>query len=159
MRSKFALLAILALAFAVAGCGDSKHDSGENTPAASPPLTKSELIAQADAICKSSEAKINAIESPDTIEALSDALDKQMAIIEPAVAKLGALTPPEELSADYKAWIAAMNDRKELLEKMQKAAASGATDAVTKVVNEGEAGNKELETLSKKIGFKECQAN
>ena len=157
MTFRLPLLALTILALALAGCGSSTETTGGATEAAAPePLTKTELIAKADAICTDIQKKIDAIPSPESIEDLASAIGKQMAISGPGVKKLQALVPPEELASKYDSWTAKLQELQEGTGEVREAAASGSQEQVQKVIGEVDKVNTEADQIGKAIGLKAC---
>lgn len=162
MTLKLPVLALTILALALAGCGSSDDTAGKNDAAgtsetsAPKPLTKTELIALADAICKQMQAKIDKIPEPESINELGSAIGKQIAISGPAIEDLKELNPPEDLASDYDAWTAKLDELQTGTEEVRDAAESGSEAQVEKVINEVDSVNTEADDLGKAIGFKVC---
>lgn len=162
MTFKLPLLALTILALALAGCGssDSKNDGaggGSTAEATAPtPLSKTDLIELADAICKEMQAKIDKIPEPESIDGLATAINEQIAISGPAIEDLKKLNPPENLATQYDEWTAKLDELQSGTEKVREAAASGSEDQVSKVIDEVDQVNTQADKLGKKIGFKVC---
>ena len=104
--AKFLALALAALAFVAAGCGDDDEatDTGASgaTGASGPPLTQDEFIAQADAICKSSGQDVDQQANelfgggqPSQEEIEQFATDVFVPSLRDQAESIRALTPPE----------------------------------------------------------------
>lgn len=157
MPLKLPLLALTVLALALAGCGGSDTTTGGGDDAAAPePLTKTELVAQADAICEDMQKKIDEIPSPESIEDLESAISQQITISGPAIEELQALTPPEDLASDYETWTSKLEQMQDGTEKVRDAAASGSQSDVEAIIEEVDTVNKEADEIGKQIGFKVC---
>ncbi|MBJ7354934.1 MAG: hypothetical protein JHC98_08925 [Thermoleophilaceae bacterium] len=157
MTLRLPLLALSILALALAGCGSSDKTTGDGASAAAPaPLTKTELVAKADAICKDMQAKIDKIQEPETIKELESAISEQIKLSGPAIEELESLTPPEDLAAEYKSWTAKLQELQQGTEKVREAAASGSQDQVQKVIAEVDSVNTKADEIGKKLGFKVC---
>lgn len=156
MTFRLPLLALSILALALAGCGSSDSSNGENDAAAPEPLTKTELIAQADAICQDMQDKLDSIPEPENFEQLESAIAKQVAVSGPAIKELEELTPPEDLATQYESWTAKLDELQTGTEQVREAAASGSQEQVQKVIDEVEPVNKEADKIGKAIGFKVC---
>lgn len=156
MPLRLSLLALAVIALALAGCGGSDSTSGGDDAAKPTPLTKTELVAQADEICKDMQTKIDEIASPESIEELEAAIGQQIEIAGPAIVKLQALTPPDDLASDYESWTSKIQQMQDGTLKVRAAAASGSQAAVEKVVKEVDTVNKEADKIGKAIGFKYC---
>lgn len=157
MTFKLPLLALTILALALAGCGSSDSSNGGSDDAAAPePLTKTELIAQADAICKEMQTKIDAIKEPESIDQLANAIDEQIELSGPAIKELQALTPPENLATQYESWTDKLDQLQTETEKIRDAAKSGSEEQVNEIVSGAESINTEADKIGKEIGFKVC---
>lgn len=157
MTLRLPLLALSILALALAGCGSSDETTGGKNKAAAPkPLTKTELFAKADAVCKDMQKKIDAIPAPESIDELESVIGKQLDVSGPAIKKLEALTPPEDLASDYESWTAKLDQLQSGTEKIRKAAASGSEAQVEKIIGEVKPINTKADEIAKAIGFKAC---
>lgn len=156
MPLRLPLFALALIALALAGCGDSNNTTGGGDAAKPEPLTKTELVAQADKICQDMQKKIDEIASPETIEDLEAAISQQMEISGPAIEDLKALTPPEDLASDYESWLAKLEQMQEGTGRVRDAAAAGSQEEVQSIVQEVDSTNKEADKIGKAIGFKYC---
>ena len=92
-------LAAATTAIALGACGSSGGDT----------LSKSELAAKANAICKTYNAKVNAVPHPKSISDAGQAATYYAAVTKLAVEqqdKLKALKPADAVKADWNAYIA-----------------------------------------------------
>mgnify|MGYP006392085679 FL=1 len=159
MSRKFSLLALTIFALALVGCGDSEKSTQSDKDSAAPAptaLTKTELVAQADAICKDMQKELDAVPSPESMEDLEKAIAKQIEIAGPAIEELQAVTPPEELATKYEAWTSKLATMQERTVEIRKAAAAGSQEEVQKIVTDTSSINTEADKLGKQIGFKTC---
>lgn len=147
-RSHLLLLSGLA-ALALAGCGGGGDQSGRT-------LTKAELVAQANAICKDYDARIDALGDPGSIEDLVGLSEKAKPIAEDGVARLRALKAPEDLQASYDEYLATGDANIELLVQLGEAAKSGDVAAIEKIGTEGENNADKAHGIAAELGLTEC---
>jgi hypothetical protein len=139
-------LLLLAAALALAGCG-----GGGKTA-----LSKSEFVAQANAICKDYDARIDALGDPASLEDLVGLAAKAKPIAEDGVAKLRALKAPEELQAGYDEYLATGDVNIELLVQLGEAAKSGDVAAIEKMGTDGEDNADKAHGIAAELGLTEC---
>lgn len=156
MNLRLPLLALSILALALAGCGSSDSSSGGNETATPEPLTKTELVAKADAICKNMQTKIDAIPAPESIDDLATAIGEQIELSGPAIEDLKELTPPEDLQTQYDAWIAKLDELQAGTEEVKAAADTGSEEKVNAVVEKIDKINTKADEIGKELGFKVC---
>jgi len=109
--------AALAATLALAGCGGDDEEGGFS-PVVSEPVSKVEFLRQADAICISSESRIEAAADdlvtapgdPDPAEVERIAIDLVVPALESEVAAIGALGAPEGDEEEVEAILAATED-------------------------------------------------
>lgn len=142
-------LLVLAAALALAGCGGSGGKSGGT-------LTKAEFVAQANAICKDYEARIDALGEPGSVDDLVDLAAKAKPIAESGVAQLRALKPPEELQTRYDEYLATGDVNVALLAQLGIAAKAGDFAAIEKVGTEGEDNSDKAHGIAAELGLTEC---
>ncbi len=133
-------------ALALAGCGGG----GKTT------LSKAEFIAQANAICKDYDARIDALGDPASLEDLVGLVAKAKPIAEDAIAKLRALKAPEDLQAGYDDYLATGDVNAELLAQLGEAAKSGDGTAIEKIGTEGEDNADKAHGIAAELGLTEC---
>ncbi len=155
--------AAVAFAFVLASCGDSKEAAGgetptkESTPAVEPQtLTKAELIAEGDKICKEMRTAVSEIEDGETPQAIAGSVGKTITAYEAMLADLQALAPPQELADDYQAWLDANDEYKALLAQFKTVAADNDEAAGEQLQPKMNAQTEKLTSMSKAIGFKVC---
>lgn len=110
-RPVVAVLAVLAAAAFIAGCGGGSSD-----------LSAAEFRAQADAICADLNTQIDGLTQPTSAETFLPYLRAGLPIQKAQLKKLEALKPPSDLKAAY---AEAMH-----LQEQQLAAISGAADRI-----------------------------
>jgi hypothetical protein len=139
MRSHAAVAVLVLL---VAGCGGG--------------LSKDELVAKADAICKRVNQRMAKEPDPKSAADLERLAKRTVAISNPAIHDMEALEPPSELKADFTKFIASLKQQLELTKKIGAAAAEGDTAGIQKVGADAQKAENEYRRLTGKIGFKEC---
>jgi hypothetical protein len=109
-RSSVAYAAVAAaLATALAGCGGGSSGGGDDATS-SAPLSRSEIIAKANAICAAEETAGEKITPPDSTT-IQDAkvaaayFDQVDPLISETTNKLAALKPDDEVAADWNAFV------------------------------------------------------
>ena len=111
------MAAALAATLALAGCGGDDEEGGFS-PVVSEPVSKVEFLRQADAICISSESRIEAAADdlvtapgdPDPAEVERIAIDLVVPALESEVAAIGALGAPEGDEEEVEAILDATED-------------------------------------------------
>jgi hypothetical protein len=136
---KHAAAAVLLLL--VAGCGG---------------LSKDELVAKGDAICKRVNARMAKEPDPQSASDLELLAKRTVALSDPAIAEMKALDPPGELQPDFKRFVASLRRQRDLTKQIGDAAGAGDTAKIQKVTADAQKAEREYRRLSGKIGFKEC---
>ena len=149
MRRTFLLVLPGLAALALAGCG-----GGADSPGGT--LTKAEFVAQANAICKDYDARIDALGDPGSIEDLVGLAEKAKPIAEDGVAKLRGLKAPEDLQASYDEYLATGDVNIELLVRLGDAAKSGDVAVIEKIGTDGEDNADKAHGIAAELGLTEC---
>jgi hypothetical protein len=143
------LLVALAL---LSGCG------GGGEEATSGPLTKAELIAEGDRICKQArEDFVNAAPPPPS--SAEEAAALQRALIdesEEEVSRIRALDAPAELEPALERYLKAREQGIELLKRGLAAAEDGDARAYTAAQRQVASGQLNRLDLAQQVGFDEC---
>jgi hypothetical protein len=119
-------------------------------------LSKSELVAKGDAICKRVNDQVAKEPEPKTAKDLQALADKTVEISNPAIDDMEALEPPSELEKDFDAFVASLKQQRDLTKKIGDAAGAGDTAEIQKLGADAQKAQDEYRRLSNKIGFKEC---
>ena len=119
-------------------------------------LSKSELVAQGDAICKRVNTRMAKEPEPESAADLEGLAKKTVEISDPAIKDMEALEPPDELADDFGKFVASLKKQRDLTKQIGDAAADGDTAKIQQVGTEAEKAQTEYRRLSDKIGFKEC---
>ncbi len=136
---KHAAVAVLLLL--VAGCGG---------------LSKDELVAKGDAICKRVNTRMAKEPDPQSAGDLARLAKRTVALSDPAIADMKALQPPGELESDFKKFVASLKRQRDLTKEIGDAAAASDSAKIQKVTADAQKAEREYRRLSGKIGFKDC---
>jgi protein kinase-like protein len=167
-----AVAAVVIGAIALGGGGDGSGPStagggGSNTKAANSggsakpePLSKSELIAKADAICADSKETYKGVFSPAKEESPDAAYSQVLVGISTrAVGRFRALTPPPVVASKYDEYLEAQERVKRYDQQALEAAKAGNANAylAARERRDREAGDRYR--LARQIGLQECSPN
>lgn len=147
---------------AVAGCGGGDDSSttgasGASGAAGAAPLSQDEFVSQANAACADANQQVEALTAPadsDPIESLTPFLEKEITIANELLAKLSAITPPENLQSDYDQFLATGKSQIATAQDAADAAKSGDTEAVQAAVQK--LGSNKDDQQAKALGLTEC---
>ncbi len=119
-------------------------------------LSAEELRRQADATCVEYERKLDAIETPDSLEGLAAYSRQAGEALAAGLDDLRELEPPEELEERYRRWLATGDDALRSIEELGDAAEQGDEAAVEKLFASAGAEDDESDRLASEIGLKAC---
>ncbi len=139
MRTRAAVALLLLL---VAGCGGG--------------LSKDELVAKGDAICKRVNTRMAKEPDPKSAADLQRLAKRTVAISDPAIKDMEALEPPSELESDFENFLASLKRQRNLTQKIGEAAAEGDTAKIQQIGADAQSAQEEYRRLTGKIGFKQC---
>ena len=137
-----AALAVLPLV-ALTGCGGGG-------------LSKKELVAKGDAICKRVNTRMAKEPDPKTAADLERLAKRTVAISDPAIKDMEALEPPSELESDFENFLASLKRQRNRTKKIGEAAAEGDTAKVQQIGADAQSAQQEYRRITGKIGFKQC---
>ena len=140
MRAHAAVAALLIMPLAACGGG----------------LSKSELVAKGDAICKRVNTAVAKEPDPKSAADLEKLAQKTVEISDPAIEDMDALEPPSELEEDFDKFVASLREQRDLTEQIGKAAGDGDTAKIQEIGTKAQKAQAEYQELADKIGFKEC---
>jgi hypothetical protein len=149
--------AVVLAAFLLASCSSSNGGSSNR-------LTKQELIAQGDAICKTMSDKAATIgpnlaaPTQANLPEWADALGQLLPIFQNMGAKLKDLTPPEADQAKWDQIIAGLDQEITALAKAKDAADSGDLTGMTSALMELSTVDAKTTKILADYGFKQCGA-
>ncbi len=136
------------VALVAAGCGGS-GGGGER-------LSLEDFVAQADAICKEYEGKLDALGEPKTMSDLADLVREGKAVASEQMVKLRELSPPGEIEASVDEAYATLDQQIRLFDDLIEAASAEDTAKVNEIVEQGTVLDDKADALAKKVGLKEC---
>lgn len=139
------LLALMATALGASGCGSS-----------SKPLTRAELTAKANAICKTVTAKISS-KSISTEQQVSRVAGELAAFEQTALTSLSKLVPPAELETDWKVFVSGAQTLAENTAKLGEYARSKNLKAAKALILSSEATQKQMVVIAKRDGLTACE--
>lgn len=148
-----ALAALLA-----AGVGACGGGGGTATTSTATKLTKSQLIAQGDAICKDARARFAQLQGspPTTPEETATFTQHLIAITQNEVSRLRALSPPPSVKPSLDRYLKSLDENVGVLEQGLKAAQQ--SDATAYAKAQAKAVQDQVKRLqyAQAVGFKEC---
>lgn len=143
-RSK-AGIALTTIALAASGCGSS-----------SKPLTRAELTAKANAICKTVTAKISS-KSANNEQQISLVASELASFEQTALADLSKLVPPAELETDWKKFVAGAQTLAENTAKLGEYAKAKNLKAGKALILSSENTQKQMVVIAKRDGLIACE--
>jgi hypothetical protein len=173
MRTRVPALMLVAAMLSASGCGGSKSGSGATTSsvaapsttatgqttsssvASGKPLSASELVAKADAIC----AQLNRELGKDNIRSREDVLrvvPHRVAIEQAALTELSKLTPPAVIASGYRQILAARRTLIEETTKLGEYTQANNNRAMVPVYKSSVAVARRMALAAHHAGFKDC---
>lgn len=171
IKSRVVLAAIVgcvaAASLAVAGCGGGSSStttgaSGASGASGSAPLSQSEFVSQANAICKEANTKQEALKPPPTggpSSGFEPFITQSLAITQPLLTQLEALTPPSNLQSDWDKLLADAKAKEALVQKALAAAKANDTSQFSAAIKQVQATAGQGDALAQSIGLTECAKN
>ena len=144
MRS-FAASTLL-VAVLVAGCGGGGSSR----------LTRSEYAKQADKICSTYNARLNALPQPKNQAELSAFVGKAVPLVSDASDRLSELKPPQDEQRIADSWNRANSDIVRALERLRDAAKAKNNAKMQTALADGNKANSRANTLAKTLGMNAC---
>lgn len=133
---------------AITGCG------GSSSPK-TPPLTRSELIARGDVICKRLQTNLSSTSIKDE-EELIRFLPRVVAYQRQAFDELSHLTPPGDMAGDWKTILAGAKTLADISSKIAEAAKAKDTATYRALFAESSKVQQHVVTVAGRDGFKWC---
>jgi len=149
-RIGLSALALLAVALTAAGCGGSTSSNGSKQ------LTRAELIAKADAICKRANAERAAMPSIRTRSDYAIVLPRVATNNDAAIAELARLTPPASMASDWKQIIASERTLTRYMRTFSKNVASYDIRATRALVHQADSVRQSMIATAQGAGFNDC---
>jgi hypothetical protein len=144
-RIRLAAVALAATALVASGCGSSAK-----------PLTRAELTAKANAICKSVTAKL-AGHTVQTQKDIARVATELASFEQSALTDLSKLVPPAELANDWKQFVAGAQTLAENTSKLGEYARANNLKGARGLITSTEAVQKQMVTIAKRDGLKSCE--
>lgn len=138
-------IALTAAMLATSGCGSS-----------SKPLTRAELTAKADAICKTVAAKLSS-KSANTRQEIARVAGELASFEQTALTNLSKLVPPAELESDWKRFITEAQTLAENTAKLGEYAKTNNLKAAKSLITSSEATQKRMVAIAKRDGLTACE--
>ena len=135
-----AAAALLLLAFVACGGG----------------LSRGELVAEGDKICKRVNDQIGKEPEPKSVAELESLAKKTVSVSDPAIKDMQALEPPDDLEDDFALFVASLKEQRDLTARIGEAAADRDVAKIQEIGAAAERAQGEYREVSRKIGFKEC---
>jgi hypothetical protein len=143
--TRLAAAALVAATVAASGCGSS-----------SKPLTRAELTAKADTICKSVTAKL-ASKTVKTQQDIARVATELAGFEQSALAELSKLVPPAELESDWKQFVAGAQTLAENTAKLGEYAKSKNLKAARGLITSTQAVQQHMVATAKRDGIVACE--
>jgi hypothetical protein len=139
----------------VAACGSG---SGSSTTSTAAELTKSQLIAQGDAICKDARERFAELQgSPPSTPAESATFTQHLIdITESEVSQLRALNPPADVKPSLDRYLKSLEENVDVLKQGLKAAQQSDATAYANAQAKAVKGQVKRLQYAQAVGFKEC---
>jgi hypothetical protein len=143
-RRRLATVVLAATAIAVCGCGSSGSKS----------LTRAELIAKADAICKGISTQLNAQGRKAT--PAQQVFSQVAAYEQTALAELKKLNPPSDMAGDWKQIVAGAQTLTEDTTKYAEYSKSKDLSKAQSLAVSGAAVRQQVSVTARRAGFNDC---
>jgi hypothetical protein len=156
-RIPIGALTVVAVAAALAGCGGGGSGS-TSTAASGEPLSKQDLIAKGDAICRQAREQFQQLQQhpPTTAEGAAALTRKLIDITETELDQLRGLTPPDSLESSMADYLKALEKNVVVLKQGLKAAQQGDATGYAKAQAKTVSQQVDRLQLARAVGFKEC---
>ncbi len=140
-----AALALAATTLAVSGCGSSAK-----------PLTRAELTAKANAICKTVTAKL-AKHTIKTQQDIARVATELASFEQSALTNLSKLVPPAVLADDWKKFVAGAQTLAENTSKIGEYAKANNLNASKSLITSSVATQRQMTAIARRDGLKGCE--
>jgi hypothetical protein len=155
-------VAVGALAFAGCGGGSSTGTtgaSGASGASGSAPLSQSDFVSQANAVCKANNDQVEALKAPSTTASVQDqvpTLEQNIAIANDTYTKLSAITPPSDLQAKYADFLSSGKSQIALANQVLDAAKANDTGKIQQIATKINADKAKTDSAAEALGLTEC---
>jgi hypothetical protein len=144
-RTRVATIALTATMLATSGCGSSPK-----------PLTRAELAAKANAICKTVTSKISS-KTIDTQQQIGRVAGELASYEQTALDSLSKLVPPTALEDDWKRFVSGAQTLAENTAKLGEYAKANRLKDAKGLIASSEAVQKQMVTIAKRDGLNACE--
>lgn len=135
-------------AVVMAGCGSGGSSST---------LSRSQLISQADVICKRVNEKLADVNSKLTSQQAFASIAPELAAFErQELSKLEALKPPASMSSDWRQILASTRTLTDTTAQLGVAAKKNDLKSAQQLANQNKKAQESLVSITTRDGFKEC---
>ena len=138
--------ALVVVAVALSGCGGSSPK----------PLTRAELTAKADVICRRVSAKL-ATKTVKSVQDIARTAPELASFEQVALNELSKLVPPADLESDWKKFIAGAQTLAENTAKLGEYAKANNLKGAGSLITSSEATQQRLLKIVKRDGITECE--
>jgi hypothetical protein len=145
-RTRLAAVALTTATLVVAGCGGSEAK----------PLTRAELTAKANAICKTVAGKF-ATKDINNKQEIARVVPELAAFEQTALTELSKLIPPANLANDWKQFVAGAGTLAENTAKLGEYARANNLKAAGGLIASSEAVQRQMRATAKRDGIAECE--
>jgi hypothetical protein len=140
-------LLVVAVVLAVGACGDDSNQ-----------LTKSELVTQADTICRSMNARIEKLGKPRSLAGVERVGSQARRISDEQVKKLLDLKAPKDFADEWKRLVAIAGRATGYAGEVAAAAKAKDRQKIRSIVTAGIRTTKRFDALARRNGFRDCAA-
>jgi hypothetical protein len=142
----------LLVAVALTGCGGggSSHEQ---------PMSKTQFVSRANAICVTGEKRLKALQKPTDIPGIATFMAAALPITEQALTKLEALVPPAADQKRYARLLGIMGQAISKVSEDRSAAEAGDAQRVQRLDNDLSALEQRENSINEELGLKQCVSN
>lgn len=144
--SSSASLVLAAVLFTTAGCGHTSNNAS---------LTRSQLIAKADAICQRLQTTLES-NNVGTSQDIGRVAPELASTERAALAELRKLTPPSELAGDWREILAGARSLAESTERLGEYARQNKYSSARRFIVSAEAVHHQMTAITTQDGFHDC---
>jgi hypothetical protein len=142
MRRSMALLAAGALLLAACG-GDSA-------------LSEDDFIDELTDICEDAKRDLDRIAEPEDLAALATSSSEAIDIYDEALDRIAELSAPESVTRDLDDYVAVLEEQRDLLDDLRKAAEAGDEEKAFGIIGDGQTLEEDQNELAAELGVPEC---
>jgi hypothetical protein len=145
-RTRLASVLLATATVAIAGCGGSSAK----------PLTRAELTAKANAICKTVTARF-ASENVNSQKTLATVIPQLASFEQNELAKLSKLVPPAELADDWKKFVDGAETLAENTAKLDEYVKAKSIKGAGGLITRSEATQRQMQATARRDGIVGCE--